>query len=134
MSAETHALWAWNVHYEAWLAVAQGTAAEMHEGAERRYATSRRLELAGSAFTVARRGVVPAGSPETLCVEIVPAAPEPESQPGTPATHECDELRELKAAVIEYFRCADGAGTIREKRKWRDHIAQLVNGDTTGET
>lgn len=132
MSGETHELWAWNAHYEAWFAVAQGTAAEMREGAERRYATSRRLDLAGSAFTVTRRGVAPTSSPETLGVEIVQPS-ETALVPDPPeATHECDELRELKAAVIEYFRCADGAGTIREKRKARDHLAQLVNG-TTGE-
>lgn len=132
MSGETHELWAWNAHYEGWLAVAQGTAAEMREGAERRYASSRRLELAGSAFTVTRRGVVPSNSPDVLGVEVVPAS-ETALVPDPPeATHECDELRELKAAVIEYFRCADGAGTIREKRKARDHLAQLVN-DTAGE-
>ena len=101
-NAETHELWAWHPHYEAWLAVAQGTAAEMRAGAERRYASSRRLELAGSAYTVTRRGVVPGGSPETLCVEVVPE-PAPEPQPDLDATL-LDQAREGDEAVAAIAR------------------------------
>ncbi len=71
--ASTARLYSWNESTRTWLAIDEGSEADMRIGADRRYATARAHNVAGSAFYVSTWSA-PQGTPERLGVELVAAA------------------------------------------------------------
>lgn len=65
-------LYSWDIGNRRWIAVSEGTWAEMEEAEQRRYVAARKHAMHGAAFWPADYGVPPEFPPEHLGIEIIP--------------------------------------------------------------
>jgi hypothetical protein len=119
--SDVYELWSWSEQHQCWLAVSQGSEAEVLDGAARRTAAARKYGMWGAAFVGCKVGARPNASPAALGIDVV-TEPKPDRPAPADDQAELERLRGIEQRARAIFDDP-------QPNNWRGAAFHILTGD-----